>query len=434
MRLISLRDETLHRVLAVARELSASANLRQILSVIIDAMRDVLHAERATVFEYDSSSDELFSTVAHGFEEGGAATDESSAEIRFPSHQGLAGESAQERRLINVPDASTEPRFNPEIDKKTGFNTRSLLSIPLVGYDNELIGVAQVLNKSTGSFSSDDENIAIALAAQAAVAIKRGRLIEDQMIRQKLERDLQVAKHIQQSTFPSTLPELTGFEIEAWNSPAEQTGGDAFDVIACASDSVEVDRAVLLMADAMGHGIGPALSVTQVRSMLRMAVMMNGDLERIAVHINRQLCNDLPDGRFVTAWLGELDASTHTLTSFSAGQAPLMRYVAAADRFEILNSDTMPFGVMDDITITVENRFKMNHGDVFAVISDGVFEATNAEGEQFGVERTKSALRSARDGPAAKIAETICNALDAHTRGLPAMDDRTMIIIKRKDA
>jgi len=434
-----LHHDTLHRVLAVARELNASADIKQVLSVIIDAMRDLLDAERATVFEYDAAADQLFTTVAHGLACDPQEEHPQLREIRMPSTKGLAGEAAHSRKIINVPDAHADPRFNPDVDKKTGFRTRSLLTIPLIGFDSELVGVAQVLNKRVGPFTNDDERIAVALASHAAVALKRGRLIEDRVVREKLERDLELARRIQQSSFPSALPTLKGFEIDAWSEPAEETGGDTYDVIGfpseCAEtlitpETVRAERAILLMADATGHGVGPALSVTQVRSMLRMAVRMDADLEQIALHMNQQLCHDLPGGRFITAWLGELDAQWATLTSFSAGQAPLLRYVAAEDRFEILNADTMPFGVEQQLVIGIEHQFSMNPGDVFAAISDGIFEATNPRGEEFGIERTQETIRADPDSSAADIGRALRRAVDQFTEQMPATDDRTVIIVK----
>ncbi|NNL66169.1 MAG: SpoIIE family protein phosphatase, partial [Myxococcales bacterium] len=149
----------------------------------------------------------------------------------------------------------------------------------------------------------------------------------------KIEADLSVARDIQRDTFPECLPTLPGFEIDAWLEPAEQTAGDSYDVIGYRRGpephtvqltAGEAERAVLLMADATGHGIGPALSATQVRSMLRMAVRTGEPLANIVRHLNDQLHEDLGSGRFVTAWLGELDAATGTLRSFSAGQAPVL--------------------------------------------------------------------------------------------------------------
>lgn len=432
-----LRQDALQRLLTIARELSASADLDQILRVIIDAMRDLLSADRATVFEYDADADELFSTVSHGLN-GGADT---TGEIRFPLSAGLAGEAGRTRNMINVPDAHDDPRFNPEIDRQTGYRTRSLLTIPLEGYAGDLIGVAQVLNKSSGPFTAYDEEIAAALAAQAAVAMKRGRLIEDRLVREKLERDLKLAREIQQSSFPSELPKLDRFDIEAWSEPAEQTGGDTYDVVSFETDCAETltapsqdhaARAVLLLADATGHGVGPAISVTQVRSMLRMAVRLNAGLDDIAAHMNRQLCHDLPPGRFITTWLGELDSRQSTLTSFSAGQGPLLHYHAATGTFTEIEVDAVPLGILPDMPVEISTVCTLEPGDVFSVISDGIFEALDPASKQFGTDRVMSVIHGSAEGPAGGILAALREAVDGFCSGRPADDDRTVIIVKRR--
>lgn len=130
----------------------------------------------------------------------------------------------------------------------------------------------------------------------------------------KLEGDLELARQIQQNTFPERLPSLSRYALSAWSIPAEETGGDTYDIIPFSHDAegmvtfTQQDPAAvsLLLADATGHGIGPALSVSQVRAMLRMAIRNGTDLSRIVRYMNDQLCNDLHAGRFVTAFLGEL--------------------------------------------------------------------------------------------------------------------------------
>ncbi len=436
-----LHRDVLSRILAVARHLSASADLQDILHVIIDAMRDTLNADRATVFEYDPKTNELFTTVAHGVDENKTASKDKPREIRIPATKGLAGECAQSQRIINVPDAYADPRFNQAVDRQTGYRTRSILAVPLLGHDGELVGVAQVLNKHGGPFTAEDEELAQALASQAAVAMKRGRLIEDRLIREKLERDIELARRIQQSSFPAELPVLPGFDVAAWSQPAEETGGDVYDVIAritadptSDSSAAPITKIVLLMADATGHGVGPALSVTQLRSMLRMAVRLGADLTDIARHANQQLCDDLPGGRFITAWFGELDSKHHTLTSLSAGQAPLLRYIAAEDRFDSADADVVPLGVIDLVDLVPSTPLVMNNRDIFAVISDGIFESRNAAGQQFGSERVQSCLRKCRDRSAADMIASLRSSVEEFTQNQPAEDDRTAILIKRTAA
>ena len=273
--------------------------------------------------------------------------------------------------------------------------------------------------------------------------MKRGRMLEDRLVREKLERDLELARSIQQQSFPSELPKLEGFEIEAWTEPAEETGGDTYDVIGFSSQVAETlavvehtdtDRAILLMADATGHGVGPALSVTQVRSMLRMAVRMGADLEQIALHMNNQLCHDLPQGRFITAWLAEINATDSSIVSFSAGQAPLLRYSAHSDTFQKLDADTLPLGILDDLPVVIEHEFSMNPGDLFIVLSDGIYEATNKAGKMFDVQRVMDVVREHRAADAQTIAREIRAATDRFSEGEPAADDRTAIVVKRLES
>ena len=131
-----LDREILERILAVTRQLARPLDLQTMLERVIDEGRAVLRADRGTVFLYDAETDELFSTVATG-------TDT----LRIPADRGIVGECARTRRVINVPDCYADPRFNRDIDRKTGYRSRCLLTVPLVGYDDSLVGVLQVLNK-----------------------------------------------------------------------------------------------------------------------------------------------------------------------------------------------------------------------------------------------------------------------------------------------
>ncbi|MCH8824044.1 MAG: SpoIIE family protein phosphatase [Planctomycetes bacterium] len=263
----------------------------------------------------------------------------------------------------------------------------------------------------------------------------------------KLERDIQLARQIQQSTFPKELPIVKGFDIAAWSEPADETGGDTYDVIGYTYDVIglagdidqrshagqtrEVDRAVLLMADATGHGIGPALSVTQIRAMLRIAVRAGEPITKIVQYLNEQLCADLLEGRFITAWLGELNSADHSLLSISAGQAPLLHYKAKIKEVEILNADTLPLGISSELQINVSDAMHLKRGDIFAVISDGVFEAVNRAGEQFGTQRVIDVICQHHRLTPNEILEHLRLQLAGFTEGLAAADDRTAIFVKR---
>jgi serine phosphatase RsbU (regulator of sigma subunit) len=256
----------------------------------------------------------------------------------------------------------------------------------------------------------------------------------------KIEHDLKIARRIQESTYPEKLPELDGFEIAAWSEPADETGGDTYDVIgihgATIGDKIvltdgEAGRAVLLLADATGHGIGPALSVVQVRAMLRIAVRMSSDLSEIATHMNQQLCADLPGGHFITCWLGELSSSDGRLGTLSAGQGPLLWYRAGRDEFETRSADVPPLGLFDSGKIEVPSPTAMERGDIYAAISDGIYEAADPDEAMLGEEPVMQVIRDHRESTASEILAAVREAAETFARGRPPDDDRTIIIIKR---
>lgn len=276
----------------------------------------------------------------------------------------------------------------------------------------------------------------VAEVQHLAHAHERMRLALRTLLR--MERDLQLARQIQQSTLPERLPVLREFELDAWCEPAEATGGDTYDVVgigATDSDAVFSDPAahvLFLLADAAGHGIGPALSVTQVRAMLRMAVGSGEDLSSIVQRMNAQLSVDFRDGHFVSAWLGLLDVRGHSLTSVSCGQGPIIYYTAERRECELLAADTVPLGIFEKIDTEPLRPRTLAPGDIMVVMSDGILEAQNENGEQFGIERIRSVIRENHDGSGPEILTALRRTVTAFTDGAPAGDDRTVIVIKRK--
>ncbi len=327
--------------------------------------------------------------------------------------------------MINVPDCYADPRFNQEVDRKTGYRTRCLMAVPLVGHDDSLEGVLQVLNKGAGTFTEKDERVAAALAAQCAVALQRTRLLKDLVAKERMERELQVARQIQMRVLPQVMPQIEGYDVSGWCRPADQTGGDIFDVRS------EDDRLVLLLGDATGHGIGPALSVTQMRAMLRMCLRFGVPLIESAQHINDQLAEDLSANRFVTAFLGVLDPGRHTVDYLAAGQGPLLHFHAADGSAEWLDSTTRPLGMLGGLPVGDTRSLTLKPGDVLLVATDGIFECENPEEEQFEEGRVAEVVRAHADQPVAQVVDHLVSALDAFARGTAQADDMTIVVLRR---
>jgi sigma-B regulation protein RsbU (phosphoserine phosphatase) len=352
-------------ILAVAAKLAAPFDLRTMLREVVEAAKLVLRAERGTVWLYDARADELVLEVATDVDP-----------VRIPAGTGLVGSCARSRALINVRDCYSDPRFDPSTDKRTGYRTRCMLTLPLVDHKGVLVGVMQVLNKADGGvFESADENLATVLAAQCAIALQRVKMTEALIEGEKMRQQLEMARVVQMSLLPSTMPSVPGYDVYGTFRPADLCGGDTFDL-------AMIEQGLLVvLGDATGHGIGPALSVTQMQAMLRMAFRMGADLEDAFLQVNNQLEDYLPDDRFVNAFIGLLDPAANKLRFQSGGQAPILVFEAATRECRRYKPTSFPLSAMPLESVRPGVEISMQPGDVLVLLSDGIYEYRNVGNE-----------------------------------------------------
>ena len=409
-----LSAHDLETILGVTSALAAPFDLVTMLNAVVDAAKQVLHADRGSVWLHEPATDELALFIATGV-----------APVRVPTGAGLVGACARERRIINVPDCYADPRFDASVDRATGYRTRCMLTLPLVDHKDVLVGVMQVLNKANGTFDADDESLAAALAAQCAVALQRVRMTEAVIEGERMRQALEMARTVQMSTLPASMPTLDGYEVCATFRPADLTGGDTYDVAA-------IDQGLLVvLGDATGHGIAPALTVTQMQAMLRMAFRLGADLDTAYVQVNNRLAETLADDRFVTAFIGLLDPSAHRLRFHSGGQGPIFHFRAAAGAFDAYKPTSFPLGAMPLAKVRPPTVLDLAPGDVVALLSDGFYEQEGASGEPFGEARVEALVRAHHGEGAEALRSAILDAVATHATGALQADDMTAVILRR---
>lgn len=166
-------EKPLVALLNVARTLAAETSLELLLKTVAQEIKKVLSADRCSVFLLDKKNNELVSKVALGM---------GTQEIRFPADTGLAGYVVQSGEIINIKDAYSDSRFNQDIDKETGYKTKTILCMPIWNMKHEILGVFQVLNKQNATFTKEDEEVLIAIGSSAGIAIENARLFESQQL------------------------------------------------------------------------------------------------------------------------------------------------------------------------------------------------------------------------------------------------------------
>ncbi|MGE5104395.1 MAG: PP2C family protein-serine/threonine phosphatase, partial [Betaproteobacteria bacterium] len=409
---LSTRD--LEAILDVTKALAAPFDLTTMLGEVVAAAKQVLHAERGSVWLYDEAQGELVLEVATGI-----------APVRVPWEAGLVGACARSRQIINVPDCYADPRFDSTVDKASGYRTRCMLTLPLVDHKGILVGVMQVLNKIGGAFDRDDEALATALAAQCAVALQRVRMTSALIEGEKMRQALEMAREVQMSTLPSRMPALRSYDLGTLFRPAELTGGDTYDL------SLLERGLVIVLGDATGHGIAPALSVTQMQAMLRMAFQLGASLETAFIEVNNRLAETLAEDRFITAFIGLLDPVTHRLRFQSGGQGPILHYRAASRTFERYRPTSFPLGAMTLTTLRPAIELWLRPGDILAIVSDGVFEQEDRAGEPFGEARAQEVIGAHAGGTMADLAAKLLARVGQFADGAPQEDDMKAILLRR---
>ena len=244
---------------------------------------------------------------------------------------------------------------------------------------------------------------------------------------ERVRHDLDIAHSIQQGLMPDQPPGLDGFEVAGWNQPADQTGGDYFDW-----QALPDGRLAVSLADATGHGIGPALVSASCRAYARASFLAGGGHDGVLDHLNRLLAEDLSSNRFLTFVVVFLDPATARVEVLSAGHGPILWYRRESDLVEHLDAQGIPLGMIAGVPYGEGTAGRLAAGDMIALITDGFHEWENPEGEEFGVARMEAVLRESRDLPAEEVIARLRAAVADFCRGTEQKDDLTAVILKRK--
>lgn len=406
--------ESLVSILDIMHRLAAPEAMPELLREIIEVGKVAIVAETGVLWLLDKKSGKLVRVVP--------PSDEPE---KLSVGEGWAGKCAADLTISNIHECREDRLFQKWPVHIHDGETRSLLNVPIVGLDDSLLGVMQWLGAEVGQFDEHDEWVGPALAAQAAVAIQHSYMTDELLANAILSQEVAVAREIQMSTLPDAMPDVHGYDLHGHFQPTDHTGGDLYDLV------VLNRQLFMLLGDATGHGFGPALSATQMQAMLRLAFRIGADLGQAYKHVNNQLAEDLPDDRFITAFMGFLDPESHEVSYHSAGQGPILHFRAAGLECDWHKPTSFPVGIMEIDDQQNPMKLRLEAGDILALISDGVYEYENAEGEQFGEDRVAAVFRLYHQLSMHELTVQLIKAVKSFAQGAPQADDITLVLVRR---
>jgi serine phosphatase RsbU (regulator of sigma subunit) len=402
------------QLLELTAAMSRELQLEPLLLKIIATVTQLLAAERATLFTHDRETDELSVLVGQ---------DERAPEIRFPARDGIAGHVFATGETVNIPDAYADPRFNPAIDGRTGFRTRSVLCGPVVNRKGETIAVIEVLNKTSGAFTALDEKRLQAFTSQASMALDRAQLFEAFLEKERIESGLRLAHDIQMGMLPKEFPASSRFELVAHLTPARSVGGDFYDFLQ------DGDRLFFVIGDVSGKGVAAALFMAVTKALFRATVQTEPSLSAVLAKVNRELCRDNERAMFVTAFAGWLDAGSGEVVFGNAGH--VLPYHVGRDGAvaPVSAAHGLAMGVLPDYEYRTAS-LRLRPGEALFLCTDGVLEAHDARNEQFGPGRLLERLASTAAVPAAEVVRDVAGAVDEFAKGVRQFDDITLMFVR----
>ncbi|MCX7700200.1 MAG: SpoIIE family protein phosphatase [Gemmataceae bacterium] len=315
------------------------------------------------------------------------------------------------------------------------FRIRSGMCAPLMNQEGTTYGLIQLDSQDRQkTFTQDDLNLLVAVANQAAVALENARLHKVAVEMAVRQKDEQLAKEVQRSFLPATLPNVEGYAFYAFYQAAKSVGGDYYDFIAHDNGR----KQVILLGDVAGKGMPAALLMAKLSAEARYCLLMHPELHRAIGRLNDQLLNAGMMDRFVTLSACLLDPETHTITMVSAGhESPLVfRSATNAIEFGISRDQAgFPLGMMEGAEYEW-SRIALEPGDAVFVFTDGVTDALDLQNKPFGLERVKQVILAAAQGPPTErtpqaMGRKLITELQRYTSGQFQNDDIALVCFGR---
>ncbi|MBI3004741.1 MAG: PP2C family protein-serine/threonine phosphatase [Ignavibacteriales bacterium] len=406
----------LEYLIEASKQLNTTFDLEKLLGIILNLALRNLDAERGTIYLIDEERRELWSKVLKGAR---------LVEIRLPIGTGISGYVAKTGKTVLISDASKDKRFYSGIDKKSGFQTKTMLCMPMRNRSKKIIGVFQIINKKQGQFSEEDKLFLAAFSDHAALAIENARLHLASLEKERVERELSIAAEIQQRLLPEQLPAIKQYDVAAAAFPCRTIGGDFYDVV-----ELDDHRFAIVMADVSGKGIPASLLVSTLHASFRAYIQAQTDLAALVTRLNKVVYDNTTPDKFITFFIMILDVHSHTVNYVNAGHNSPFLFRGNNGKIEELAASGLPLGMIGDSEYTA-STLQLEAHDVVVLYTDGVTEAMDKSQNQYGEDRFRHCISSSLESAAVALKDKILVDVREFVGLEPASDDLTLLVAKR---
>ncbi len=407
-------EEITRAIFSHATRIDREQNPDEIIRLNADFARDLVGADRCSLWLIDAATEELWTVLAHGMDQ-----------IRIPMSKGIVGACVDDDRVLVINDINDDPRLHKQVDQKSGYQTKRLLCVPL-RVEGRVIGALQLLNKPT-PFTEADAGLVGLLAHFAANAIEGDRLRREALGAKLMKHELSLAHDVQMRLLPENPKDVPGLDCVGFCRPARSIGGDYYDLLPLHDGSFAVT-----LGDVSGKGIPAAVMMASIQTLLRSLLQRGaGNLDGMAkmMHdLNETLYSTSTAERYSTLFCGVISPDRRTLTYVNAGQVqPLLLH--SDGKLERFVESGLPVGLLPEANFE-QCTAALREGDLLVIVSDGMVEACNEAGDFWEEEEVDRVVMSHTGDRLHLLTEELCHAVDCFADGAKQYDDMTIVAVR----
>jgi serine phosphatase RsbU (regulator of sigma subunit) len=413
----------LSSIVEATKRLNSTLDLGELIHIILQIATRQTGAERGTVFLMDREREEMWSLVGLGLDQ---------HVIRFAADRGIAGWVANEGTAVRLENAYEDARFEPEFDRRLGFTTRRVMCQPIRNESNTVVGVLELLNKAE-AFTAEDEAFLDALSAHVALALEKAQLHRERIEKEKMERDLALAREIQAGFLPEAPPVWKGIEISVSHRASQMVGGDYYDFLPVQAGGKEA--LLVVVADVEGKGAASALVMANVQATLHALADHAEPLDKLPATINQKILEGTRGSqaagrntKYLTMFMAFVENEGRGLRYVNAGHVPPVIIRADGSR-EWLETGGMVVGLLPDACYDC-GSVVLGKDDLLIACTDGITEAMDADGNEFTKDRLADSVLRCRTQNPEEIVRCILEEVDLHSQGGMHEDDRILMVLK----
>ncbi|MEO6655024.1 MAG: GAF domain-containing SpoIIE family protein phosphatase [Pyrinomonadaceae bacterium] len=409
--------DKLRLLLDITKTISRSLDLDEVLNLVMDTLGSLIPYDAAGIYLIEFSPEDKSPYVFKSKAIRGYQISFELIEPRLKMGEGFLGTVAQTGKAIISPDVSTDSRYFA-----ARVLTRSEMVAPIISND-KVIGVFDLESDDLDAYSDDDLSVLQLLTSQVAIIIEKVRLHEQVVEKKRIQAQLEIARQVQLELLPDNDPAIENFDVSAYVFPAEEVSGDYYDWVKVFDDQIGI-----VVADAVGKGIPAALLMSFLRASLRSCVQI-GYAPHIAFSkVSSLLRDSIEDNQFITAIYGILDSTNKTFVFSNAGHNPPL-LMKPDGEYRYVEYGDMPLGMFEDLHYH-QHFIRFEAGQVMVIYTDGITEAANPTGEEYGEDRLAKRVLDGIDLPAKQLIDHIRKGVADFTERKFLDDDGTLFIVK----